>query len=168
MKKRVAVFFLLAALAAMPPALWAGVTEDANQAIKSQQLGDYDTALELYTRVLESGEVIPGDSLYGFVLNNRGVILFHRGEFDLAIADYDKSLASRPDPQVYVNRANAWAAKGDDDKAIADFSAALEQNPGYARAYHGRGYSWLNKGEAERAREDFAKAESLAPDMVWE
>jgi Flp pilus assembly protein TadD len=43
--------------------------------------------------------------------------------------------------------AGAFAAKGDMDKAIADFSGAIMLNPNYAEAYTSRGLAYAYRGD---------------------
>ena len=60
---------------------------------------------------------------------------------------------------AYKNRGNAWNAKGDDDRAIADYSEAIGLDPKYAIAYNNRGRSWLcKKRDYDRAIADFGEA----------
>ena len=41
--------------------------------------------------------------------------------------------------ESYNNRGNAWYQKGDYDRAIANYSNAIEINPSFAVAYGNRG-----------------------------
>ena len=63
----------------------------------------------------------------------------------------------------YVNRGIASAQKGEDDKAIADFSKALTIDPKIARAYTACGNVWFAKGEIDKAIADFNKALAIDP-----
>lgn len=53
---------------------------------------------------------------------------------------------------AYYNRGLAYTRKGDDDRAIADFSTAIKLNSRDAAAYHTRGFSYSRKGDYDRAR----------------
>src|SRR5499433_1467148 len=61
------------------------------------------------------------------------------------------------------NRGVAWHNKGDTDRALTDFAAAIETDPSYARGYFARGTARLNAGEIEGAIADFSEAIRLAP-----
>ncbi len=44
------------------------------------------------------------------------------------------------------------------DKAIADFTKAIEKNPRFAEAYYFRGLVYYDKGQYDKAISDFTKA----------
>ena len=71
---------------------------------------------------------------------------------------------------AYNNRGNAYARKGDLDRAIQDHDQAIQLDPKYARAYNNRGNAYAEKGEPARAIQDFDKAIELKPDdaEVWD
>ena len=47
------------------------------------------------------------------------------------------------------------------EAALSDFSAAINLNPGYTKAYKSRSYVLKKLGRAEEAAKDEAKAEEL-------
>ncbi len=143
------------------------VMDDANNAVKAQERGDLATALTLYTRVIDSKELDPGDNLLVYTYNNRGIIYLQRGELDKAITDFDAALQGGPDYLVYYNRGRAWSQKGDYDRAIADLNQAIELYPNFVKAYNERGLAWMNKGDAAKARADLEKAKSLHPNLKF-
>src|SRR6516225_1149308 len=50
---------------------------------------------------------------------------------------------------AYGIRGIAWKAKGDLDRAIADFTEAIRLHPTNASTYNGRGALWQAKGNLE-------------------
>jgi tetratricopeptide (TPR) repeat protein len=64
---------------------------------------------------------------------------------------------------AYKNRGNAWDAKGDYDRAIDDFSAAIRLDPNYGIAYSNRGRAWTVLLELDRAIADFNEAIRINP-----
>jgi tetratricopeptide (TPR) repeat protein len=53
------------------------------------------------------------------------------------------------------------------DKAIDDFTKAIELKPGYAEAYYNRGQVWEEKGDYERGLADYSKAIEISPRPEW-
>jgi tetratricopeptide (TPR) repeat protein len=64
---------------------------------------------------------------------------------------------------VYINRANAYHRKGDDDRALADIAKAISLFPKLAPIYKLRGDMFLGKGEYDRAIADYGEAIRLNP-----
>jgi lipoprotein NlpI len=85
------------------------------------------------------------------------------GNPDLAIKHCSAAIASgklsgQALAQAHVYRGVEYAGKGDHERAISDYSAAILIDPKFAEAYHNRGTSWANKGEPDRAIADFDAA----------
>jgi tetratricopeptide (TPR) repeat protein len=57
----------------------------------------------------------------------------------------------------YIDRGNAYVVKGEYDRAIADYTEAIELDPDYT-AYYNRGTTYLKKGELDRAISDYTNA----------
>jgi tetratricopeptide (TPR) repeat protein len=68
--------------------------------------------------------------------------------------------------EAYYFRGNAYANKGDYDRAIADYDQAIRFKPGYATAYYNRGIVYAQKGDIDRAVADYDKAIQLKPDFA--
>ncbi len=97
----------------------------------------------------------------------RGNSWHTKGEYDKAIADYNKAIELKPEyVSAYYNRGNSWHTKGEYDKAIADYNKVIELKPDYASAYHNRGISWHPKGEYDKAIANYNKAIELKPDYA--
>ena len=54
----------------------------------------------------------------------------------------------------------------DNDKAIADFTKAIELRPDVAQAYNNRGNVYTNKGDFGKALEDLNKAIEIDPNYA--
>ena len=67
---------------------------------------------------------------------------------------------------VYNNRGNAYVAKGEYDRAIADYDLSLRFNRSYARAFNNRGVAYRKKGDHDRAIEEFNESIRLNPDYA--
>jgi tetratricopeptide (TPR) repeat protein len=65
--------------------------------------------------------------------------------------------------EAYNARANAFAHKGEYDRAIADLNEAIRLDPKNAHAFSNRGIAWRHKGDFERAVADYDEAIRLDP-----
>ena len=64
----------------------------------------------------------------------------------------------------YFNRALTYGKKGQYDQAIADYTKAIEINPGHAMAYYNRGRAYaIGKGQYDQAIADYNKAIEINP-----
>ncbi len=68
------------------------------------------------------------------------------------------------DAEVINNRGVAHHGKGDFERAIADYDAAVALDPGYAYAYYNRGNANRALGRYPLAVDDYDKAIELDPD----
>lgn len=59
---------------------------------------------------------------------------------------------------AYGNRGNAWQALRDPANAVADYSKALELDPGFAMTWHNRGLVFAALGDFARAIADYDQA----------
>ena len=67
---------------------------------------------------------------------------------------------------AYYSRGLAYDIKSEYDRAIEDYSKAIELEPDYAGAYNNRGATYERNGDYDRAIEDFSKAIELEPDYA--
>ena len=67
---------------------------------------------------------------------------------------------------AYNNRGDAWFDKGDLDRALTDFDAAIKHNPSLAIAYGNRGYLYHRKRDTARAIADYSMQIKLKPDVL--
>jgi tetratricopeptide (TPR) repeat protein len=141
---------------------WAGGLDDADAGRAAAQGGNYDEAIRLFTKAIDSGEL--SQEHLSVAYNNRGNAWYKKGDYDRAVADYTKVIEIEP-RQVfaYTCRGNAWYKKGDYDKAIADFTTFIEIEPRQPFAYNNRGNAWGKKGDYEKAIADFTKAIEVDP-----
>ena len=105
----------------------------------------------------------------------QGRAYWAKGQYDLAIREYDEAIRLQPDFLLaYLRRGGAYRNKGLTDRAITDYSKAIEVAPDYARAYYHRGQAYTFKGTYDRAIADFKKTIQLLPkygnvyaDLAW-
>ncbi len=96
--------------------------------------------------------------------NNRGVAYKNKGEYDRAIADYDKAISLNPKyASAYNNRAWAYFKWGKAAKGLPDANKAIELDPKNAPAYDTRGHIFEALDRKDEAIADFRKALELDP-----
>lgn len=145
--------------------VWAGPKEDLVAGLAAGRKGDYNEAIRLFSRELNSG-TIERESLAS-AFNNRGVAYRRKGVFDRAIADYQRAIKLKPDfATAYSNRGLAYAKQGLYDLAIADFNQAIKLDPYNADTYLKRGNAYYDKGIYDRAITDYSRAIELKPDFL--
>jgi len=98
---------------------------------------------------------------------DRGVAYVKRGEYELALADFNKAIEITPKYyEVYHNRGIIYNTKGEDDLALGEFDKALRINPKYAPVYDNRGRIYDSRGQFDKAIADYNTAISLKPEFV--
>ena len=75
------------------------------------------------------------------------------------IKKHDQELVKK-----YYNRGITYSENGEVERAIEDYTKAIELNPKFAQAYYQRGVAYSKKGEVECAIEDYTQAIALKPD----
>ena len=75
----------------------------------------------------------------------------------------DKSVDQHNQAVDHYNQGLDYYYKGDHDRAISEFTKAIEINPRFAMAYNNRGREYLRKGEHDLAISDFTKAIEIKP-----
>jgi tetratricopeptide (TPR) repeat protein len=91
------------------------------------------------------------------------------GDYDAAIRLLSEAIATgKLDDDdrstSYNNRGMAFAVKGQDDKAIADYAMAVKIAPTYGPAYLNRGNVYLNQGNLDAAIADYSLAIKISPE----
>jgi Tfp pilus assembly protein PilF len=86
------------------------------------------------------------------------------GDFDAAIAQYEKVVQLKPDfPQAYNNLGVALKRKGELRRAAESFNKALQLKPDYGAALNNRGWTLAEQSRWSEARRDFEQALKLDP-----
>ncbi len=82
-----------------------------------------------------------------------------KGEFDLALKDYNKAIELNPKDSVsYLNRGRAYINTKSYDLAILDFDKTIELNPKDSMAFFIRADIYEKKGKFQQAIGDYQKA----------
>ncbi|MEQ8223117.1 MAG: tetratricopeptide repeat protein [Candidatus Eremiobacterota bacterium] len=78
---------------------------------------------------------------------------------------WSDTLRKYPDNFIpYYNRGCAYYGEEEYDRAIADFSKAIEMNPLYEKSYYNRANAYGRSGEYDKAISDYTQALKLNPD----
>src|SRR5262245_44310962 len=91
-------------------------------------------------------------------------IIFHSILCWLSLAAAAQPLTSRSaTANSYLERGNVWFAKGDLERAIADYGLAIASDPNFPYGYYNRAVTRYRQGDLERALADFDRAIKLDP-----
>jgi tetratricopeptide (TPR) repeat protein len=158
---------------------------------------EYDRSIESFDKTLE---LAPYGKDNNIVYYNRGKaldmtsagsktlrfdIVVGRGEayqkgddFDHAVQDYSQAIELLPKHKkikfIYSNRAWVQYAKGNYDRAVADFSEAIKIDSEFDNAFYGRATVWFKKKDYQRALSNAKEAAKIKPtekkydDLVYE
>lgn len=97
------------------------------------------------------------------ILNDRGVAYWKLKRYMQAIVDLDESISLNPrDATSFYNRAEVHRARGDNERAIADYSKAMAMKS-FSHPYNGRGNSYRNLGRYDQAIADYNAAIRISP-----
>ena len=139
-----------------------------NHGLAYQDEGDYDRAIEAFTKAIEL------NPNYAVAYNNRGLVYNNIGEFDRAIADYTKAIELKPDfVEAYNHRDDAYDAKGDYDPAIVEYRDITQKVIGAALEVHkflGNGFQEVIYQRAlalEMARSGLTFAREVGQDIFY-
>jgi len=95
----------------------------------------------------------------------RGLAFFELGEYALALSDLDEAVRLAPaHADTYLARAHAWYIQGYSEKAIEDYTRALDRRvESAAEAYAGRANAYESIGNIAKAVADYSEAARLDP-----
>lgn len=123
---------------------------------------DFDLSIQACTTIINSGNESKENHAMAFT--NRGIAYDRKGEYSLALADYDNAITLDPNSgNAFFNRGLLYGHERKYDSAIADFDKTIALNPKDAEAYFNRAISYSFKGEPDLAITDFDLAISLNP-----
>lgn len=109
----------------------------------------------------------PPQPRYAYAHNNQGVKYVQEGQYQRAIAHYDRAIQIRPKfAKAYFNRALAHRSLGAHEDAIADYTKAIKLRANYPEAYNNRGVTHHKTGMFDKAVADYTKALRLNPKYV--
>ncbi len=123
---------------------------------------DHDRRIRACTQLIEQ----PGASNVRLTVAyyNRGRSYRQLGEYDNAIADFDKAIELYPEyARAYNNRGIAYASKGRYTRSIVNFDKAIELKPKRADYYFNRALTYNFLGDKKQAKVDIRISLYLDP-----
>ncbi|MCK1523875.1 MULTISPECIES: tetratricopeptide repeat protein [unclassified Bradyrhizobium] len=123
-----------------------------------------DRSLKDFTEAIRIDPKAAGSRL------NRAHIYNQRRQYDQAIADandaFESGLSDYGKRAGYGERGYAYQAKGDNDRAIADYTESLRLDANNSFALTARGNAYFAKGNFDRAIADYDRVIALDPDYA--
>jgi len=133
------------------------------------KVGDYDASINYFNQALvewgKPGPMIEVADIYFW----RADAYLAKGELNRAISDLGIVIHFQPgNGSAYNNRGNAYTDTEDPDRAIADYTKAIELASGDCLpcAYSNRGHLYEDKGAYDMAVADLNEAIRLKPDFA--
>jgi tetratricopeptide (TPR) repeat protein len=146
--------------------LWSDVVEKdpsnarayVNLALLSIQDKDYAKARDL----LEAATAHAPRNGYATMI--RGYLTYVLEQDDYGASDFTTAIRLEPRlPMPYYYRGEAYRRRGDYNKALGDYTAAIERQPFYADAYMGIALVRMDKGERDAAAAACEKIIAIDP-----
>lgn len=102
---------------------------------------------------------------YGEAYKNRGLAYYSLGDYNKALADFQKAIELLPtSAATFSNSGLAHHALNDYAEALSDYSKAIKLESRFARAYYNRGITYAAIGDYEKAIADFDNAILYTPE----
>ena len=138
-----------------------GTTQEALQNVS---INYPELKSQIYSGSDIGGATLTDDKQSAKLHSERGVAYSEKGQYDLAIAEFNKALKIDPlEVGIYNNRGITFSKKGQYELAIADFTKALEINHNDAESYYNRGITYAAVRRFDLALEDFNMYLKLNP-----
>src|SRR5215831_4006852 len=100
------------------------------------------------TALIDSGKGMPQTLVIAY--NNRGNAYSTKGEYDLAVQDYDQSIKLNPNyAHAFANRAQTYLNKGEYERAARDYDEAIRLKPTLGAVWSGRCWTRAITGELQ-------------------
>ena len=163
------LFFLITALPVLQIVRFGGAIV-AERYTYVPMIGIYFVFAEMYEYLLK-GKFGNRNAVKGILLAGVGIplVIFscmtreRCGVWNNSLSLWNDVVGKFPCAVAYTHRGLAYSAKGDDDRAIQDYTQAIMLDPNYAQAYNNIGVAYKNKGDYDRAIEDYTQAIMLNP-----
>lgn len=143
------------------------------------EVGTMDDVPVLLAALWDEDELIRGiaeQSVWGIWLRTddpaadplfqTGMALMAEDDVPAAVLKFEEVMVLKPDfAEVWNRRGDAYAAMGDEDRALADYARALELNPFEFGAMQSSGEIWMSRSNYRKAAEFFRRALEINPTL---
>jgi len=143
------------------------------------EIGTMDDIPVLLAALWDEHELIRGiaeQSVWGIWLRSddpvadplfqTGIQLINEDKPDDAIAKLNQVIELKPDfAEAWNRRGNAYAARGDEDRALADYERTLALNPYQFGTMESCGEIWMLRSNYRKAADYFRRALDLNPNL---
>jgi tetratricopeptide (TPR) repeat protein len=143
------------------------------------EVGTMDDVPVLLAALWDEDELIRGiaeQSVWGIWLRTddpvtdplfqTGMALMAENDIPAAIGKFDEVMALKPEfAEVWNRRGDAYAALGDEERALADYAQALKLNPYEFGAMQSSGEIWMSRSNYRKAAEFFRRALEINPTL---
>jgi tetratricopeptide (TPR) repeat protein len=110
-----------------------------------QQTAVWRNSLDLWTYIIEKEP-----ESFPLAYNNRGMVFLKAGQFDRAIADFDKAITLDPGyAKAHYNRGSAFDRMGRLDMAILDYRKTIALDRSYIEAYYYLDQALIRAGKTD-------------------
>ena len=131
-------------------------------------LGRFQGHMRDYAEAVRTYEAMEEEYGKDDVIDYRRALCYSElGLTDQAAAILGDLIGKDPDWMLLATRGDLYLKAGRLDKAIADYTAAIEEIPDMAYAYYKRGWCQEMKGEREKALEDYNLGIDIDPDYPY-
>ncbi|MCA9185155.1 MAG: tetratricopeptide repeat protein [Pirellulaceae bacterium] len=132
------------------------------QAAVHRARGEVEEAIKAYTQAIR---ISHDDHQLADLYNSRGNTYYEAGEYDKAVADYDRSIAKDDtDAIVFGNKGDALTQAGKYDEACSVLDKAIEMDGTNAEFWNVAGNNWYARDNYPNAVEMYNKAIEIDPD----
>jgi len=128
-----------------------------NRGVSYLESGKHDSALNDFDKAIE----LKKDHVEAY--SNRAMLYQMLRRYQDAAADFESALRLKANPLTYYNRGRLFSAWGKFDRALDDYTKAIELQPDFSKAYHNRGHTYFRMDKNERALADLDRAIHLDP-----
>lgn len=100
-----------------------------NAALEAYNKKDYDLAIELYTKAIDSGAFRSQPETIGQLYYGRGLSYRAKKDCATAVADFDKAAETISKGELFFARAACHLDLTQEDKALVDLDLAIKSDP---------------------------------------